>query len=506
MQELADSRQAATHTDQDTGGGKDRSHGPPDRRKVDDREKLQPVGHRKALCDRFIQEPLQAKAKHRAEKADHKALVHERPADEAVRRADHFHNGDLVAAVKRRELDGVGDDEDRNEQQNRDERDAHHARDISQRDEAARDILVHADVGDALNIVEDVLRGLAGNAQIVNIDSVAVAQNLGVKVLEHVVPLVTRLKGLHRLFLADEDAFLHVGALLNGAAHGLGLRIVAALVHEGENFILALELLELHLRIVRHERKCTHDDKAGDRDAHGRKGHESVREHVAHALAEKVRKIVFAHSLPRIIADAVAIARDDALFERDDAFFELIDKIFLVRDDDHRRAEMVDALEQAHDLQRARGVQVARRLVGDDGAGVVDERTRNGHALLFAAGELVGITVGLFLKSDELKHIGDALFDLARRRTDGAHGEAQVLVDRFLLDQAEVLEDDADGAAQQRDLPLGNVRQAEAVDGDLAGRRYDLAGEQLDNRRLAAAARADQKDELPILDAKRNAL
>ena len=39
-------------------------------------------------------------------------------------------------------------------------------------------------------------------------------------------------------------------------------RIVAALVHEGENFILALELLELHLRIVRHERKCTHDDKA----------------------------------------------------------------------------------------------------------------------------------------------------------------------------------------------------------------------------------------------------
>ena len=86
-----------------------------------------------------------------------------------------------------------------------------------------------------------------------------------------------------------------------------------------------------------------------------------MREHVAHALAEKVRKIVFAHSLPRIIADAVAIARDNALFERDDAFFELIDKIFLVRDDDHRRAEMVDALEQAHDLQRARGVQVARR-------------------------------------------------------------------------------------------------------------------------------------------------
>lgn len=177
-----------------------------------------------------------------------------------------------------------------------------------------------------------------------------------------------------------------------------------------------------------------------------------------------------------------------------------------MRDDDHRRAELVDALEQAHDLQRAGGVQVARRLVGDDGAGIVDERARDGHALLLAAGELVGVTVGLFLKADKFEHVGDALFDLARRRTHGAHGEAQVLVDRLLLDQAEVLEDDTDGAAQQRDLPLGNVRQAEAVDGDLAGRRHDLAGEQLDDRRLAAAARADEENELPVLDAKRNAL
>ncbi len=119
---------------------------------------------------------------------------------------------------------------------------------------------------------------LPENAQIVNIDSVAVAQNLGVKVLEHVVTPRNAPQGLHRLFLADEDTFFHIVTLLDGAAHGLGLRIVAALVHEGENFILALELLELHLRIVRHERKCTHDDKAGDRDAHGRKGHESVRE------------------------------------------------------------------------------------------------------------------------------------------------------------------------------------------------------------------------------------
>ena len=130
---------------------------------------------------------------------------------------------------------------------------------------------------------------------------------------------------------------------------------------------------------------------------------------------------------------------------------------------------------------------------------------RDGHALLLAAGDLVGIAVGLFLKADKLEHIGDALFDLARRCAYGAHGKAQILVNRLLLDQAEILKDDADCAAQQRDLPLGNVRQAEAVDSDLPLGGRDLAGEQLDDSRFSAAAGTDKKDELPILDAQRDA-
>ena len=71
------------------------------------------------------------------------------------------------------------------------------------------------------------------------------------------------------------------------------------------------------------------------------------------------------------ISSGVPCLGDLSAVHEEHARADLSGKAHLVRDDDHRRAELVDALEQAHDLQRARGVQVARRLVGDDGAGVV---------------------------------------------------------------------------------------------------------------------------------------
>ena len=50
----------------------------------------------------------------------------------------------------------------------------------------------------------------------------------------------------------------------------------------------------------------------------------------------------------------------------------------------------VQRLEQAHDLLAGGAVQVARRLVGQENAGRVDQRTRDGDALPLSAGELVG--------------------------------------------------------------------------------------------------------------------
>ena len=210
--------------------------------------------------------------------------------------------------------------------------------------------------------------------------------------------------------------------------------------------------------------------------------------------------------LPRIIADAVAVARDEPLIERDDALFELVDKILLVRDDDHRRAELIDALEQAHDLQRTRGVQVARRLVGDDGAGVVDECAGDGHALLLAAGDLVGVAVGLFLKPDKLQHIGNAVLQLPRRRPHRPHGQRQVVPHGLIADQAEVLEDHADRPAHIGDLFFSDAAHGKAVDHHAAGGGHDLAGQELDDGGLTGAGGPHQKDEFSVVHGKGNAL
>ena len=129
---------------------------------------------------------------------------------------------------------------------------------------------------------------------------------------------------------------------------------------------------------------------------------------------------------------------------------------------------------------------------------------RDGHALLLAAGELVGELIGLAVQSHQLENVGDALFRLARRGAHGAHGKAQIFIDRFLLDQAEILKDHADGPAQQRDLPVGNVVEVEAVDHQSAAARQDLAREELDDGRFAASGGADEKDEFAVVDLHRH--
>jgi hypothetical protein len=57
----------------------------------------------------------------------------------------------------------------------------------------------------------------------------------------------------------------------------------------------------------------------------------------------------------------------------------------VVRGDDHRRPGPVDPVDQLHDPDRRLGVEVARRLVGEQQRRMVDERTRDRHALLLAA-------------------------------------------------------------------------------------------------------------------------
>ena len=177
-----------------------------------------------------------------------------------------------------------------------------------------------------------------------------------------------------------------------------------------------------------------------------------------------------------------------------------------MRDDQNRGAEGVDLFEQHHNFERARRVKVARGLVGDDDAGIVDKRSCNGDALLLAAGQLVREPAALRLKTDQLEHIRHALLDLLLRRADDAHGERDVFIDGLVANQAEILKDDAERPAQVRHGAAAELFDGKAVDKRAAGGRAKLGGQDLDDGGFAGAGRADQEDKFAVVNFHGNAV
>ena len=167
----------------------------------------------------------------------------------------------------------------------------------------------------------------------------------------------------------------------------------------------------------------------------------------------------------------------------------------------HRGAQLIDPLQQHHDLQGAAGVQVPGGLIGDDHIGVVHQRPGNGHALLLPAGELTGIAVRLLVQPHQLEDIGDAPLQIPAGGPNGPHGKGQIFVHSFLIDQAEILKDDPQSPAHQGHLAGADIIQTVPVDHQLPLGQGDLAGDQLDHGGLSGPGGAHQKDKLSIINA-----
>ena len=111
-------------------------------------------------------------------------------------------------------------------------------------------------------------------------------------------------------------------------------------------------------------------------------------------------------------------------------------------DHQHGGTLLADLAEELHQLCAELRVDVARGLVGDDGAGVVGQGPGDGHPLLLAAGKLPGHIPHAPLQAHQAQHIGHALLDLAVARPVNMHCQGHVLIDIPVVDQAEVLEND----------------------------------------------------------------
>ena len=124
-----------------------------------------------------------------------------------------------------------------------------------------------------------------------------------------------------------------------------------------------------------------------------------------------------------------------------------------------------------------------------------DERARDRHALLLAAGELVRKALAEAGQPHVLQRFRDLAGDLGRRRLRHLERERDVALDGHVREQRVALEDRAHGPRFGR--PVGQVF---AVQEDAAAVGKVEAGDHPQQRGLAAAGRAQQREELAGLD------
>ena len=145
---------------------------------------------------------------------------------------------------------------------------------------------------------------------------------------------------------------------------------------------------------------------------------------------------------------------------------------------DHHVEHLVDHLR----------VERRGRLVEQHGDRVHRQRARDGDALLLAAGELAGKLVLVREQADAIEAASDRASSrfLAAAAEHLDLREGQVLADRHVREELEVLEHHADARAQLRQVGL-RIADRDAVDRDLALLERLEAVHALDQRGLAGA-------------------
>ena len=203
------------------------------------------------------------------------------------------------------------------------------------------------------------------------------------------------------------------------------------------------------------------------------------------------------------------ISNDPAISKGDEPRGVLGD-VGLVCDQEHRDAALrIQPLEDLHDLDARARVEVAGRLVRQDDGGFVDQRPRDRHALLLAAGQLVGKVVGAVAEADGLERRAGAPCRSRRLERAAAVVEQRQLdvVERARArQQVEALEDEADLlVADARQIVARQPRHVAPSRTYWPLDRTVEAPEDVHERGLAGAGRSRDGHELAGLDVERHA-
>jgi hypothetical protein len=191
---------------------------------------------------------------------------------------------------------------------------------------------------------------------------------------------------------------------------------------------------------------------------------------------------------------------DAPVVDHDDLVGDL-ERLLLVVGDEHGGDVhlVVQAAQPVAQLLAHLGVERAERLVEQQHRGLHGEGPGERHALTLPARQLRGQAIGEGLQVHEAQQLAHPLADLLLRPVADLHAERDVARDRQVLERRVVLEHEADVALLRRQL--GGV-DAFDLHGSLVGELE--AGDDPQQRRLAAAARAQQRGQLAVGDRQRH--
>ena len=183
---------------------------------------------------------------------------------------------------------------------------------------------------------------------------------------------------------------------------------------------------------------------------------------------------------------------DDAVAEDDDAVRHRHRLDLVVGDVQRRAADASMELQQlgAH-LDPQERVEVRERLVHEERDRMADDRPTERDPLALPARQLPGIPRQHPLEAEQLRDLGDLGGHLGLGLAAHLQREAEVALDGHVRIERVVLEDHRDIAV----AGLDEVRQP-TVDVDLAVGRVLEAGDDLEDRALAAARGPEQDEEL----------
>ena len=146
-------------------------------------------------------------------------------------------------------------------------------------------------------------------------------------------------------------------------------------------------------------------------------------------------------------------------------------------------------------------MKIAGRLVGENDLRIRDDRARDAHELLLAAGELIGIEVFFSDDLESIQDVGHHALAILAADISVRERNLEVLVHRQVVEQVITLKHEADVLLVKfrtllRIQPMHRLVH-EVV---LTRPRAVVHAEDVEERRLAGAGRPHDRDEFAFLD------